>query len=84
MTTIPIVHVEGVPDPVPPGLSVLDVREPTEWEHGHIDGAQHIPLGEPWRLRRRGARGQVPPWCAASAAARPRPWTGLASRATTR
>jgi rhodanese-related sulfurtransferase len=46
MTTIPTVHVEGVPDPVPPGLSVLDVREPTEWEHGHIDGAQHIPLGE--------------------------------------
>ena len=46
MTTIPTVHVDGVPDPVPDDLVVLDVREPAEWEHGHIDGAVHIPLGE--------------------------------------
>ncbi|MDF2659728.1 MAG: rhodanese protein [Paenibacillus sp.] len=26
-------------------LSILDVREPDEWEAGHIDGARHIPLG---------------------------------------
>jgi rhodanese-related sulfurtransferase len=30
---------------------VLDVREPDEWEAGHIPGALHIPLGEvPARL----------------------------------
>jgi len=27
-------------------LHFLDVREPDEWEAGHIAGAQHIPLGE--------------------------------------
>lgn len=27
-------------------VQVLDVREPFEWEAGHIEGAQHIPLGE--------------------------------------
>jgi rhodanese-related sulfurtransferase len=25
---------------------VIDVREPSEWEAGHIDGIRHIPLGE--------------------------------------
>ncbi len=25
---------------------LLDVREDDEWEAGHIEGAQHIPLGE--------------------------------------
>ena len=25
---------------------LLDVREGDEWNAGHIDGAQHIPLGE--------------------------------------
>ena len=25
---------------------LLDVREDDEWNAGHIDGAQHIPLGE--------------------------------------
>ncbi|NYD43856.1 rhodanese-like domain-containing protein [Nocardioides panaciterrulae] len=44
MHQIPTVSVDGVPDPLPPGLVVLDVREPVEWEHGHIDGALHIPL----------------------------------------
>ena len=41
---IPTVSIQGVPDPLPDGLAVLDVREPVEWEHGHIDGAVHIPL----------------------------------------
>jgi rhodanese-related sulfurtransferase len=41
---IPTVDVNGVPDPLPEGLVVLDVREPVEWAHGHIDGAIHIPL----------------------------------------
>lgn len=46
MTGIPTVSIEQVPNPLPEGLAVLDVREPVEWSHGHIDGAQHIPLGE--------------------------------------
>lgn len=25
---------------------ILDVREPDEWESGHIPGAKHIPLGQ--------------------------------------
>ena len=28
------------------GHHLLDVREDDEWLAGHIDGAQHIPLGE--------------------------------------
>jgi rhodanese-related sulfurtransferase len=40
----PTVAISGVPDPLPDGLAVLDVREPVEWTHGHIDGALHIPL----------------------------------------
>ncbi|WP_245582105.1 rhodanese-like domain-containing protein [Nocardioides halotolerans] len=38
--------ISGVPDPLPDGLSVVDVREPVEWHHGHVEGAIHIPLGE--------------------------------------
>jgi rhodanese-related sulfurtransferase len=29
-----------------PDFHLLDVREDDEWAAGHIDGAQHIPLGE--------------------------------------
>ncbi len=48
---IPSVSIDGVPDPLPEGLAVLDVREDVEWEHGHIDGAVHIPLMDlPHRL----------------------------------
>jgi rhodanese-related sulfurtransferase len=43
---VPTVAISGVPDPLPEGLAVLDVREPVEWQHGHIEGALHIPLGE--------------------------------------
>ncbi|GAA1779871.1 rhodanese-like domain-containing protein [Nocardioides hankookensis] len=51
MSQIPTVSMDGVPDPLPEGLAVLDVREPFEWEHGHIDGALHIPMNElPGRL----------------------------------
>jgi len=51
MTQIPTVSVNGVPDPLPAGLQVLDVREDVEWRHGHIEGATHIPLMElPQRL----------------------------------
>ena len=46
MTGIPTVAIDGVPDPLPDGLAVLDVREHFEWEVGHIDGAVHIPMME--------------------------------------
>ncbi len=29
-----------------PDLVVIDVREPSEWDEGHIDGALHIPMAE--------------------------------------
>ncbi|HEY0949880.1 rhodanese-like domain-containing protein [Nocardioides sp.] len=44
MNQIPTVSVAGVPDPLPQGLVVLDVRDPAEWQHGHVEGAVHIPL----------------------------------------
>jgi rhodanese-related sulfurtransferase len=48
---VPTVAISGVPDPLPEGLAVLDVREPVEWVHGHIEGALHIPMSElPGRL----------------------------------
>ncbi|ANH37814.1 putative adenylyltransferase/sulfurtransferase MoeZ [Nocardioides dokdonensis FR1436] len=48
MTSMPVptVSLDRVPDPLPEDLSVLDVREPTEWAHAHIAGALHIPIGE--------------------------------------
>lgn len=37
-------------------LEVLDVREPSEWKKGRIEGAKHIPMNEiPARLREIGA-----------------------------
>lgn len=42
--SIPTVAMTGVPDPLPEGLIVLDVREQVEWDHGHIPGAVHVPL----------------------------------------
>ena len=27
------------------GVRVIDVREPDEWEAGHVGGAEHVPLG---------------------------------------
>ena len=51
MTGIPTVSMDGVPDPLPDDLTVLDVREPVEWAHGHIEGAVHVPLMDlPQRL----------------------------------
>lgn len=43
---VPTVAVTGIPDPLPEGLAILDVREGFEWDAGHIDGALHVPLGE--------------------------------------
>jgi rhodanese-related sulfurtransferase len=46
MTHVPTVTTADLPNPLPEGVHVLDVREPVEWAHGHIDGAVHIPLME--------------------------------------
>ena len=43
---IPTASVEGVPDPLPEGLLVLDVREDEEWAAGHVAGSTHVPLME--------------------------------------
>jgi rhodanese-related sulfurtransferase len=43
---IPTVTVSGIPDPLPEGLLVLDVREDDEWQAGHAEGALHIPISE--------------------------------------
>ncbi|MFS3127566.1 rhodanese-like domain-containing protein [Nocardioides sp. Bht2] len=43
---VPTVAIDGVPNPLPEGLVILDVREQIEWDAGHIDGALHIPLSE--------------------------------------
>jgi len=40
--SVPSVPAHEVSD----GARVLDVREPDEWEAGHIAGAVHIPLGD--------------------------------------
>ncbi len=51
MSEAPNVAISGIPDPLPEDLSVLDVREPVEWQHGHIEGAHHVPLADlPSRL----------------------------------
>ena len=52
MEGIPTVTVEQLALPLPEGLTVLDVREPVEWQHGHIEGSRHVPMHEiPDRLR---------------------------------
>lgn len=39
---IPTVTVDALPETA----VVLDVREPDEWQAGHIDGAVHVPLAQ--------------------------------------
>ena len=43
---IPTAAVDGVPQPLPEGLVVLDVREDDEWQAGRVEGSVHIPLRE--------------------------------------
>ncbi len=51
MPPIASVSVDGVPQPLPADLPVLDVREQHEWDAAHIEGALHVPLMEvPGRL----------------------------------
>lgn len=46
MIDVPSVEVSQLPDPLPDDLTVLDVREPVEWQYGRIEGATHIPLAQ--------------------------------------
>lgn len=60
MHQVPTVSVAEIPDPLPPSTTVLDVREPVEWHHGHIDNALHVPLHElPARLGELPASGRL-------------------------
>ena len=60
MQGIPTVTVDQLPSPLPEGITVLDVREPTEWQHGHVEGSLHVPLMEvPQRLDELPSDGQV-------------------------
>lgn len=43
--TIPTIELSNVPAELPGGVVVLDVREPEEWQAGHVEGAVHVPLG---------------------------------------
>jgi len=43
---IPAVVVAELDDELLAEAFVLDVREPDEWDRGHIEGAVHIPLGQ--------------------------------------
>ncbi|MGH3322562.1 MAG: rhodanese-like domain-containing protein [Streptosporangiaceae bacterium] len=62
--SIPTVQVDGVPDPVPDDVTLLDVREDDEWAAGHLDGAAHIPLGQlPGRVNEVPSGGQVLVYC---------------------
>jgi rhodanese-related sulfurtransferase len=60
MQDVPTVEVAQVPDPIPDGLTVLDVREPIEWHHGRIEGSVHVPMAEiPARAAELPTEGQV-------------------------
>jgi rhodanese-related sulfurtransferase len=45
-SSIPAVTVPELDDPLPDAMCVLDVREQVEWDHGHIEGARHLPMME--------------------------------------
>ncbi|ANE78717.1 sulfurtransferase [Mycobacterium adipatum] len=43
---IPQIEVSALPVTFDDSVVLLDVREPDEWQRGHVAGAQHIPLGD--------------------------------------
>ncbi|WP_423488337.1 rhodanese-like domain-containing protein [Mycobacteroides sp. PCS013] len=43
---VPQVGIDEISAALDLGVKLLDVREDDEWAAGHIDGAQHIPLGD--------------------------------------
>jgi len=46
MPGIPSITVEELPLPIPDGVTVVDVREPIEWQQAHLPGSLHVPLGQ--------------------------------------
>lgn len=65
---VPEVEVRDLPDPLPAGLMLLDVREPDEWDSGHIAEAVHIPMRSvPAELASIPTDGQVIVVCAVGA-----------------
>ena len=62
------VSVAQVPEPLPAGLTILDVREQGEWDQAHVPGSRHIPLMDvPARLDEVPRDGQVLVVCAVGA-----------------
>ena len=43
---VPEITVDEADERRQQGAPVLDVREPDEYENGHVPGAVHIPLGD--------------------------------------
>jgi rhodanese-related sulfurtransferase len=43
---VPTVTVPELPESLPEGVTLLDVREPDEWAAGHAPEALHIPMGD--------------------------------------
>lgn len=60
MSGIPSVTVDQLPLPLPDEVTVLDVREPVEWQHGHVEGSLHVPMMDiPARLDELPSDGQL-------------------------
>jgi len=60
MHSVPSVVVDQLPTPLPDELTVLDVREPIEWQHGHVEGSVHVPMMDiPERVGDLPTEGQV-------------------------
>ncbi len=45
LESVPVLDPDAAREAAEDGATVLDVREPNEYEGGHIDAALHIPLG---------------------------------------
>jgi rhodanese-related sulfurtransferase len=43
---VPSVNVPELPESLPDGVTLLDVREHDEWDAGHAPDAIHIPMGD--------------------------------------
>ena len=44
--SVPTISVDNLADQIAGGATVIDVREPEEWEQGRIPGTWLLPLGE--------------------------------------
>lgn len=49
---LPSISVDQLPEQLPEGTVLLDVREDDEWAAGHVEGAVHVPMNQlPQRLQ---------------------------------